>query len=72
MPVLKKEKVAAYDFGLVKGAMQCHYEWNKVDAGGNKIPFTEEPDLWFHDILYPDGTPYNVSEVGFIKSITKK
>lgn len=72
MPVLKKEKVAAYDFGLVKGAMQCHYEWNKVDADGNKIPFTEEPELWFHDILYPDGTPYNAAEVEFIKSMTKK
>ena len=70
LPVLKKDKVAAYDFGLVRGAMQCHYEWNKVDKDGNKIPYTEEPDPWFHDIFQPDGTPYRPAEVAFIKSMT--
>ena len=70
LPVLKKDKVAAYDFGLVRGAMQCHYEWNKVDKDGNKIQYTEEPDPWFHDIFQPDGTPYRPAEVAFIKSLT--
>ena len=70
LPILKKNKVAAYDFGLVKGAMQCHYQWNKV-VDGKKVPFTEDPKLWFHDILNPDGTPYNPEEVEFIKSMTK-
>ena len=70
LPVLKKDKVAAYDFGLVRGAMQCHYEWNKVDKDGNKIPYTEEPDPWFHDIFQPDGTPYRPAEVELIKSMT--
>ena len=70
LPVLKNDKVAAYDFGLVRGAMQCHYKWNKVDKDGNKIPYTEEPDPWFHDILQPDGTPYRPAEVEFIKSMT--
>ena len=72
LPVLNKENVAAYSFGLVKGAMQCHYKWNAVGKDGKKIPFTEEPELWFHDILQPDGTPYNASEVEFIKSVTKQ
>ena len=72
MPILKANKVAAYNFGLVKGAIQCHYPWNDRDSAGVKIPFTEEPELWFHDILNPDGTPYRQSEVDFIKSMTSK
>lgn len=71
LPVLKENKVAAYNFGLTHGATQCQYEWNQV-VNGEKIPFTEEPELWFHDILHEDGTPWNPVEVEFIKECIKE
>ncbi len=49
---------------------QCHYPWNAKDQDGNPIPFKEEPAVWFHDIFYPDGTPWNPTEVEFIRSLT--
>ena len=32
------------------------------------IPF--EPELWFHDILRADGSPYSSEEAIFIKEMT--
>lgn len=67
LPLLKAHKVAAYSFGLVNGTTQCHYEWNKAE-NGVKIPFEEEPELWFHDILLSDGTPRYPEEVDWLKN----
>ena len=67
LPLLKEHKVAAYSFGLVNGATQCHYEWNAV-VDGEKVPFTEEPALWFHDILLGDGTPKYPDEVDWLRN----
>ena len=69
LPLFKENKVAAYSFGLVNGATQCHYPWNEI-KDGRKIAFEEEPELWFHDILLPDGPPRYPEEVEFIRSVT--
>ena len=37
---------------------------------GQKVPFTEEPEIWFHDLFRQDGTPWIREEVDFIKSMT--
>lgn len=68
LPIMKEHKVAAYSFGLVHGATQCHYPWNEV-VDGRKIPFTEEPELWFHDIFRPDHTPWSEDEVKFLRDL---
>lgn len=70
LPLLREHKVAAYSFGLVNGATQCHYEWNRVEDG-QKVPFSEEPELWFHDIFLPDGTPWDESEVSWLRAFLK-
>ncbi|MBQ7268393.1 MAG: cellulase family glycosylhydrolase [Bacteroidales bacterium] len=72
LPLFKRNKVACFSYGLVNGKQQCHYPWNPKDKDGNKIPFTEEPPVWFHDIFYPDGTPWNPTEVEFIRSLTSR
>lgn len=64
MPILKKNNVGAINWGLIPGKLQTNYPW------GHKAT-DPEPKYWFHDILYPDGTPYDQSEVDFIKSMTK-
>lgn len=69
LPLLKKNKMGSFSYGLVNGKQQCHLPWNKV-VDGQKVPFTEEPEIWFHDLFRQDGTPWSREEVDFIKSMT--
>jgi hypothetical protein len=55
LPYLKAEGVAAYSWGLVAGRTQTYYPWGSQ-------PGTPEPEVWFHDILRPDGTPFDARE----------
>ena len=64
MPLLKKENVAAINWGLVSGKTNTKYAWD------TPIPDGSEPKIWFHDIFRPDGTPYSQKEIDFIKSLT--
>ena len=70
LPLLREHKVAAFNFGLVNGATQCHYDWNQL-IEGKKIPWPEEPALWFHDILLPDGTPWDEKETDWLKDFLR-
>ncbi|HOZ79565.1 MAG TPA: cellulase family glycosylhydrolase [Ferruginibacter sp.] len=65
LPIFKKYKVAAYNWGLVAGKTNTIYPWDSWDK-----KYTAEPELWFHDVFRQDGTPYRQSEVDFIKKIT--
>lgn len=65
MPVAKKYKVGAFNWGLVSGKSQTIFPW---DSWQKK--YTAEPELWFHDIFRADGTPYRKSETDFIRNIT--
>jgi hypothetical protein len=58
LPVYKRERVGCYNWGLVNGRSQTHIAW------------TGESDRWFHDILRPDGLPYDPEEVAFIREMT--
>jgi hypothetical protein len=64
MPMLKKENVAAINWGLVSGKTNTKYAWD------TPIPDGSEPKIWFHDIFRPDGTPYSQKEVDFIRMLT--
>lgn len=67
LPIFKKYKVGAYNWGLVAGKTNTIYPWDSW-----KKKYTAEPKLWFHDVFREDGTPYRKSEVDFIRKITKK
>lgn len=64
MPMLKRQNIGAINWGLVTGKTNTRYAWSKVVADGS------EPELWFHDIFYPDGRPYKQQEIDCIKSLT--
>lgn len=64
MPLLKQNHVAAINWGFVAGKTNTIYAWD------TPIPDGSEPELWFHDILRPDGTPYSQAEVDTIRSLT--
>lgn len=65
LPVLKENRVAAINWGLVSGKTNTIFAWE------TPLPDVKEPPVWYHDILRPDGTPYSQEEVDVIKSLTK-
>lgn len=64
MPILAKENIGAINWGLVAGKSNTKYAWDEP------IPDGSDPELWFHEIFRPDGTPYKQEEVDLIKSLT--
>jgi len=67
LPLLKAERVGAYNWGFVSGKSQTIYPWDSWDK-----TYTAEPKVWFHDIFRADGTPFDPQEVTLIKSLTKQ
>jgi hypothetical protein len=65
LPVFKRHRVGAINWGLVKGKTNTIFAWNAP------MPDRDEPPVWFHDIFRPDGTPFRPAEVEFIRAITK-
>ena len=65
LPVMKEEKIAAYNWGFVNGKSQTIYPWDSWYK-----TYTGEPELWFHDIFRQDGTPYLSQEVELIRKLT--
>ena len=68
MPMLKNENVGAINWGFVAGKIQTYFSWETITVPCE----TEEPELWFHDILRKDGSPYCQEEVECIKIQTEK
>jgi hypothetical protein len=65
LPVAKKYKVAAYNWGFVAGKTQTYLPWDSWQK-----PYVDrEPEVWFHEIFQKDGTPYRQEEVAFIREI---
>jgi hypothetical protein len=67
LPILKREKVAAYNWGLVDGKTNTKYPWSTW-----QMPILGEPDPWHHEIFHTDGRPYRESEVKLIRELTQK
>lgn len=63
MPLLKKENVAAINWGFVAGKTNTKYAWDTPIADGS------EPIEWFHEIFNSDGTPYRNDEIQLIKKL---
>ncbi|MDX2111216.1 MAG: 1,4-beta-xylanase [Verrucomicrobiota bacterium] len=65
LPLLHKEKVAAYNWGFVWGKSQTIHPWYSPIGA-------PEPAVWFHDIYRPDGTPFDEEETALITRLTHK
>ncbi|WP_235921278.1 glycoside hydrolase family 2 TIM barrel-domain containing protein [Foetidibacter luteolus] len=66
MPILKKENIAAINWGLVAGKTNTMYAWD------TPIPDGSEPKVWFHEIFRKDGSAFSEKEIALIKSLTGK
>lgn len=68
LPIAKKHRVAAYNWGFVVGKTQTHLPWDSWQR-----PYTDrKPAVWFHEIFRQDGTPYRADEVQLIRELTGK
>jgi hypothetical protein len=66
MPIAKKYKVAAINWGLVAGKTQTYLPWDSWQH-----PYTDrKPAIWFHEVFQTDGQPYSDMEVKFIHEMT--
>lgn len=66
MPLLKRNNVAAINWGFVAGKTNTIFAWDEPK------PDQKEPKLWFHDIYRQDKTPFDQKEVDLIKNLTGK
>lgn len=64
LPIAKKYNVAAISWGFVAGKTQTYLPWDSWQH-----PYTDRPpDMWFHDILHPNGMPYSPAEAAAIRA----
>ena len=54
LPFMKERQIGAHSWGFVSGKTQTIYPW---DSWRNR--YDAEPELWFHDIFNPNGSPYS-------------
>ena len=64
LPMLKKQNVAAINWGFVDGKTNTKYAWDTPLTDGS------EPKIWFHEIFKTDGTPYRKEETDLIRKLT--
>jgi len=68
LPIAKKYKVAAINWGLVAGKTQTWLPWDSWQK-----PYVgREPAVWHHEVFHTDGSPYSQEEVDFIRQILGK
>ena len=66
LPLAKKYKVAAINWGFVAGKTQTYYPWDSW-----RHPYIlDQPTVWFHEVFHPDGKPYRDAEVKLIRELT--
>jgi hypothetical protein len=68
LPKAKKQRVAAFCWGLVLGRTQTHLAWDALH--NHKISEGSRP--WFHDVLHADGSPHMPREAEFLRRITNR
>src|SRR5256885_11928190 len=68
LPIAKQERVGAINWGFVAGKTQTYLPWESWQH-----PYVlEQPPVWFHEVLRPDGTAYRQAEVNLIRQLTGK
>jgi hypothetical protein len=68
LPLAKKHRVVAINWGLVAGKTQTYLPWDSWQR-----PYVlQQPPVWFHEVFHPDGTPYREREAQVIRELTGK
>jgi len=65
LPIAHRERVGMINWGFVQGDIQTHLPWESWER-----PYTtQQPTVWFHDLLRPDGTPYRAREAEIFRRL---
>ncbi len=65
LPIFREKHIGAISWGLVSGKTQTVYPWwSWLDETPKP-----EPEVWFHDVLRADGTPFDEAEVAFLRRL---
>ena len=68
LPIAKRERVGMINWGFVAGKTQTYLPWDSW-----RHPYVlDEPAVWFHEVLRPDGRPYRQAEVDLLRQLTGK
>ncbi len=68
LPIAKEEKVGAINWGFVVGKTQTNLPWESWEH-----PYIHnQPPVWFHEVLHPDGKPYRQEEADLMRRLTGK
>lgn len=67
LPLFKKHRVAAYNWGFVAGRTQTQFPWDSWQRAYDPAG----PDLWHHEICHASGKPYRQEEVDLIRKLCK-
>jgi hypothetical protein len=65
LPILARQRVGAFHWGLVNGKTQTQFPWGSK-AGA------PEPKVWQHDIFRKDRTPYDEKELALFRDTIRK
>jgi len=66
LPIAKRERVAAINWGLVAGKTQTYLPWDSWQR-----PYvSQQPPIWFHEVFRQNGKPYRQREVDIIREMT--
>ncbi len=64
--VLRDHNVGGYTWGLVDGRTQTKYSWTSWLR-------RDKPDApWFHELLHPDGRPYDETEAALLREVSPR
>lgn len=68
LPFYRERGIGCFQWGFVRGRTQTHLPWPAalVAAHGG----TADRSVWFHDLLDPDGTPYDPAEIACLRRVT--
>ena len=65
LPIFREHGIGAVHWGLVSGKTQTIYpwwSWRDTEPKG-------EPEVWFHDVLRTDGTPFDPAEARTLREL---
>ncbi|MEM2930633.1 MAG: 1,4-beta-xylanase [Thermoproteota archaeon] len=64
LPLFTQHHVGWYFWGLVAGKTQTYLSWESK-------PGDPPPRVWQHDLLHPDGAPYDASEAELLRRLAE-
>jgi hypothetical protein len=64
LPLAKRHNVGAINWGLVAGKTQTYFPWDSWDH-----PYTSVPKVWFHDLIRPEGRPFQDIEALTVRKL---